>query len=262
MKEIISEIDAVLAAFKPITLAEMSSIKLMNRIDSKYMINISQLPTLLEQAKEDYFAQEIDGLRRAFYHTVYYDTPDAEMFVVHHNKKLTRQKIRIREYVESNQCFLEIKNKNNKGQTRKIRIPVEDENVLDKVEAIEFLNEKSNYQIEHLNQRLNNNFFRITLVNKEKTERLTIDTDISFSNCITRIENQLSDLCIIEVKQEGDVYSPFKDYLADLRIRKRSISKYCLGMVLTDSSLKANNFKRKLIYIHKLLNHGIINRPE
>ena len=262
MREIISQIDATLAAFEPITLAEMSGIKLMNRIDTKYMININQLSGLLEKAKTDYFVQEIDGSRRAFYRTVYYDTPDAEMFVIHHNKKLNRQKIRIREYVESNQYFLEIKNKNNKGRTKKIRIPVEGENVLDEIEAIEFLNEKSNYQAECLNQRLKNNFFRITLVNKGKTERLTIDLDINFSNCITGVGSRLSDLCIVEVKQDGDVHSPFKDYLADLRIWKKSISKYCLGMVLTDSKLKANNFKRKLIYIHKLLNHDIINTPE
>jgi len=262
MREIVSKIDAALAAFKPITLAEMSGIKLMNRIDAKYLISINQLPTLLERAEVDYFAQEIDGLRKALYRTVYYDTPNAEMFIIHHNRKLNRQKIRIREYVESNRSFLEIKDKNNKGRTRKIRIPVADENILDKIEAIEFINEKSNYQAELLSQRLKNNFSRITLVNKGKTERLTIDFYINFSNCVTGVENGLPDLCIIEIKQDGDIHSPFKDYLLDLRIRKKSISKYCLGMVLTDSSLKANNFKSKFIYIHKLLNHGIINTPE
>ncbi len=262
MGEIISEIDAALAAFEPITLAEMSGIKLMNRIDTKYMVHVNQLPTLLENAKKDYFAQEIDGLRRAFYRTVYFDTPEAEMFVIHHNKKLNRQKIRVREYVESDQRFLEVKDKNNKGRTTKIRIPVDDEEILDKIEAIEFLNKKSNYPADRLNQRLKNNYFRITLVNKGKTERLTIDIDMKFSNCITGIEGQLPDLCIIEVKQEGDSYSPIKEYLAELRIKKSSISKYCLGMVLSDANLKANNFKRKIIHIHKLLNHDIINTPE
>jgi len=262
MREIVSKIDAALTAFKPITLAEMSGIKLMNRIDTKYLININQLPILLERATADYFAQEIDGLRKAFYRTVYFDTPDAHMYTIHHNRKLNRQKIRIREYVESNQAFLEVKKKNNRGRTKKKRIPVEDENVLDKIEAIEFIKEKSNYEAEVLSKRLKNSFFRITLVNKEKTERLTIDMQINFSNCITEVENGLPHLCIIEIKQDGNTHSPFKDYLADLRIKRKRISKYCLGMILTDTSLKQNNFKEKLIYINKLLNHDIINTTE
>ncbi len=113
-----------------------------------------------------------------------------------------------------------------------------------------------------MSQRLKNNFYRITLVNKEKTERLTIDIRINFSNCITGVENTLSDLCIIEIKQDGNTYSPFKDYLANLRIQKKRISKYCLGMVLTDSLLKVNNFKSKFIYINKVLKYGVINDPK
>jgi hypothetical protein len=262
MREIVSKIDAALAVFKPITLVEMSGIKLMNRIDTKYLINVNQLPILLERATADYFAQEIDGLRKGLYRTVYFDTSDAHMYTIHHNRKLNRQKVRIREYVESNRAYLEVKNKNNRGRTKKIRIPVDDEDVLDKIEAIEFINEKSNYQAEILSKRLKNSFFRITLVNKEKTERLTIDIQINFSNCITGVENGFPHLCIIEIKQDGNAHSPFKDYLADLRIKQKRISKYCLGMILTDASLKKNNFKRKLIYINKLLNHDIINTTE
>jgi len=263
MGQIISKIDNALAAFEPITLAEMSGIKLMNRIDTKYMINVNQLPILLERAKADYFAQELeDVFRKELYRTIYYDTPDAEMYTIHHNRKRTRQKIRIREYFESDKRFLEIKNKNNRGRTKKIRIRVEDENVLDRIEAVEFINEKSNYRAERLNQRLKNSFYRITLVNKAKTERLTIDVLINFFNYVTGVENSYPDLCIIEIKQDGNTHSPFKDYLADLRIKQRRISKYCLGMVLTDVNLKANNFKRKFIYIHKILNYGIISSPE
>jgi hypothetical protein len=253
MEDLMNRIDTELEAFEPIFLAQMSGIKLMNRIDTKYLINIQQLPELLEKARGEYFVQEIDGLRKAFYRTVYFDTPEAEMFVIHQNKKLTRQKIRIREYVESYQLFLEIKKKNNKGRTKKIRIPVNNEDVLDELEAIEFINGKSNYCTTQLSKRLKNSFYRITLVNEGKTERLTIDMDIKFENCITGTLNGFSQLCIIEVKQDGNVHSPFKDYLAELRIKKKSISKYCLGMVLTDPGLKSNRFRSKLIYINKLL---------
>jgi hypothetical protein len=262
MKDILNRIDKTLETFEPISLAQMSGIKLMNRIDTKYLINVHQLPDLLEKAQSEYYVQKIDGLCKAFYQTVYYDTPEAEMFVIHQNSKLNRQKIRIREYVESAQRFLEVKKKNNKGRTKKVRISVSTEDVLDKLDAINFINEKSNYSTEQLSKRLKNNFYRITLVNKGKTERLTIDINIKFENYITGTVNGFPQLCIIEVKQDGNVHSPFKDYLADLRIKKKSISKYCLGMVITDPELKANRFKSKLIYINRLIKNDAINTTQ
>ena len=166
MEEVVRKIDDCLARFAPITLEQMSGIRLMNRIDTKFLVNVNQLPLLLEMAKEDYFVQEIGDLRKAYYRTLYYDTPTAEMYVVHHNQKLNRQKIRIREYVDSNLIFFEVKRKNNKGRTSKKRITVTDENVLKNQEAIEFLNEKSNYKMDEVDFRLRNNFYRITLVNR------------------------------------------------------------------------------------------------
>jgi len=171
---------------------------------------------------------------------------------VHHNKKLNRQKIRMREYVDSEQYFLEIKNKSNKGRTKKIRIRVPDDGVADQQDAVEFVDSKSNYQMTQLSPRLQNQFYRITLVNKAKTERLTIDMEIKFHNFKTEDEDCIRKLCIIEVKQDGNMHSPFKDYLEDLRIKQKSVSKYCLGMVLTDKNLKRNRFKDKVFYISKL----------
>ncbi len=249
---IVDIIDGKLAALETITLEEMSGIRLMNRIDTKFLVNVNDLPSLLDMAKADYFVQKIGDLRKAYYRTLYYDTPDARMYVVHQNGKLNRQKIRVREYVESNLMFLEVKSKNNKGRTSKKRISISDENVLQNQEAISFLDEKSVFKMNEIDFRLRNNFFRITLVNKEKSERLTIDFNINFENCVTGVKNTIPHLCIVEVKQDGNAHSHFKDYLASLRIKKRSISKYCLGMVLTDPSLKCNRFKEKVRYIQKL----------
>lgn len=252
MEEIVKKIDDCLAEFAPITLEEMSGIRLMNRVDTKFLVNVNQLPTLLEMAQKDYYVQEIGSLRKAYYRTLYYDTPSAEMYVVHHNQKLNRQKIRIREYVDSNLIYFEVKRKSNKGRTSKKRITVADENVLTNSEAIAFLDEKSDYRMDEVDFRLRNNFYRITLVNKEKSERLTIDYDINFKNCVTGIDNTIPHLCIVEVKQDGNAFSHFKKYLSKLRIKQRSVSKYCLGMVLTDPGLKQNRFKEKVNYINKL----------
>ncbi len=103
-----------------VTLDQMKGIRLMNRIDTKYVLPQRLLAPLLEQAAMNgYRIQQIDGARACRYDTLYYDTPSREMYRLHHDRRLVRQKIRTRTYVESGSTFLEIKNKTNKGRTRK-----------------------------------------------------------------------------------------------------------------------------------------------
>ena len=245
----------ILAEFSPITLEEMSAVKLMNRIDTKYLVCINRLPEILSRLTEDYFVQENVEKRIAHYNTLYYDTPDAKMYVAHHDRKLTRQKLRARIYCDTGAAFCEIKNKNNKKRTKKKRIPIEIEqfgNMLAYDEARTFVTEKLHYEVSSLIPQVENEFDRITLVNKGRTERLTIDSDIRFVNRHTGMTAEVPDLVIIELKQDGNVPSFFKKVLLDLRIKPKRISKYCLGTVLTNPNVKSNRFKRKIRYINKL----------
>ena len=98
-------ISSQISEFAPISLSEMEGVKLMNRIDTKYAVPMSVLPAILEAAKNDYFAQEIDGKRIATYDTMYYDTETLDMYMRHHDRQLVRQKIRVRQYVERNLTF-------------------------------------------------------------------------------------------------------------------------------------------------------------
>ena len=109
-------VENIIRSFEPISLAQMESVKLMNRIDTKFAVPMAVLPAILEAAQADYYAQEIDGKRIATYDTMYYDTESLDMYVRHHDRQLVRQKIRVRQYVDSNLTFLEIKRKNNKGR--------------------------------------------------------------------------------------------------------------------------------------------------
>ena len=245
----------ILAEFSPITLEEMSAVKLMNRIDTKYLACRSRLPEILSHLTEDYFVQENVGKRISHYNTLYYDTPDAKMYVAHHDRKLTRQKLRARIYCDTGTAFCEIKNKNNKKRTKKKRIPIEVSQFGDMLAhdaARTFVTEKLHYEVSSLIPQVENEFDRITLVNKGRTERLTIDSDIRFVNRHTGQTAEVPELVIIELKQDGNVPSFFKKVLLDLRIKPKRISKYCLGTVLTNPNVKANRFKRKIRYINKL----------
>jgi hypothetical protein len=252
MDKIIDKIDQLVDVMEPISLKEMDSIKLMNRIDKKYMINISRLPLLLQMAANDYYVQFTDGQRRFVYRSCYYDTPDADFYRIHQSGRLRRQKIRVREYVSSHLTFLEIKNKSNKGRTSKKRIEVPNTEVLDQETARAYIDANAEFGSSQIAKRLQNSFYRITLVNKKKTERLTIDIKINFENYVTGISNCNPDLCIIELKRDGNAPSPFLSYFAQLHIKGKGISKYCYGMMLTDPSLKRNRFKEKMRYIHKI----------
>ena len=264
-----SPIEDIIRSFEPISLAQMESVKLMNRIDTKFAVPMTVLPAILEAAQADYYAQEIDGKRIATYDTMYYDTDSLDMYVRHHDRQLVRQKIRVRQYVDSNLTFLEIKRKNNKGRTKKKRIVVpgfditadtpsvlkhkkgEDEAVT--VES--FINAKSRYQWNDITPHLWTKFHRITLVNKAKTERLTIDMDLVWDNVVSGEAKTYPELVIIELKRDGNVPSKMTDIMLAHRIHPFKISKYCIGTALTTPCIKANRFKKKIRLIEKILNN-------
>ncbi len=231
----------------------MKGVKLMNRIDTKYVIPIGLLPQVLEAAQENYRVQETNGIRLAEYDTLYYDTVDLDMYLRHHNRHLTRQKIRVRKYVSTDELFLEIKRKNNRGRTKKKRIAVDSFDLLGNAKSADFIVEKSIYTQAMLVPQLRTQFRRITLVNKEQTERLTIDMDLHWENVQTRQEAEYPALVVIELKRDGLTVSPMQRILRDMRIKPYKMSKYCIGTVLTNPKVKVNRFKQKINHINKLL---------
>ena len=116
----------LLNLYAPISLEDMREIRLMNRIDTKFVTTVPVLLQLLEMAKDDYWAQEIDGERNLAYQTTYFDTLDYNMYYVHQSGHTNRQKLRFRTYVSSNLQFMEVKTKNNHGRTKKKRMKVVD----------------------------------------------------------------------------------------------------------------------------------------
>ncbi len=243
-----------LDSFKPISLEEMSQVYLMDRIDTKYLTSITQLPRILKEMRTYFKVQIHNQTPIASYATQYLDTFDLKMFLIHHNGRLNRQKIRIRTYLDSHISFLEIKNKNNKGRTKKYRIPISNSQIdyIDELgEYRYFLDTKSLYKTDSLFPSLTNNFKRITFVNNKLSERVTIDLNLTFCNCRNNSPYFLDNIVVLELKQDGWQHSDFKDILRSLRIKRSSFSKYCIGTVLTNPAIKSNLFKEKLNLINK-----------
>ncbi|MBQ8467395.1 MAG: polyphosphate polymerase domain-containing protein [Prevotella sp.] len=244
--------DSIISLFQPISLSEMSGVKLMNRTDTKFVTTLTMLRQLLQMAQTDYYVQEIDGQRNMLYDTTYFDTDHYDMYNVHQHGHCNRQKIRFRTYVSSNLQFMEVKTKNNHGRTKKKRIEVSDMDLHDDVKR-EFLGRTLRYDIDCLMPHMHNYFHRITLVNKGKTERLTIDTQLQFNNIVSGQHKDMGDLVIIELKRDGMVYSPVLQMLRDLHIHPHGFSKYCMGAAMTNDSLPVNRFKEKLRDVDRIL---------
>jgi len=259
-------IEDIIKTYDPITLDEMSGIKLMNRTDTKFVTTLDQLHALLTLAQSEYRAQEVNGLRISGYYTAYFDTPDNNMYVVHQNGHVGRQKLRIRSYLDSGLNYLEVKTKNNRGRTRKKRVDMVGFDPYHPDHGIRFLRQDEQYRYYdsflsmHLHydptilaEHLENRFTRITLVNKGKTERLTIDTDLRFHNLETDLKADLTGLVIIELKRDGLQPSPILGMLRELRIKPSGFSKYCMGSAFTNPSLKNNNFKERMRMVQRML---------
>ena len=241
--------------FAPISLEQMSGVKLMNRTDTKFVTTTDRLRQLLQMARKDYYVQEIDGERNLEYDTTYFDTTAFDMYNQHQWNHTNRQKIRFRTYCISGLQFMEVKTKNNHGRTKKKRIEVKDMNV-NETEKRDFLSHNLHYSVDSLQPALNNHFSRITLVNKAKTERLTIDSQLSFHNLVNGEYKDMGNLVIIELKRDGRVPSPVLEMLRQLHIHPHGFSKYCMGSALTNPQLPCNRFKRKLIEIKKIVNNA------
>ena len=250
-----------LEALAPITLEEMDAVQLMNRIDTKYLTDEATVAEVLrDAAAAGYRALVADGARISPYDSVYFDTEGLRMFSDHHNRRLRRQKIRTRAYVHSGNAFLEIKRKDNRGRTKKKRTGIPMQELPDfhtDAAACRYLADHSDFRADELLPTLETVFQRITLVNPGLTERITIDTCLSFRNFRTGRETSLRDAVIIELKQDGHSASQMKRILLDHRVKPARISKYCIAVTLTDPWAKSNRFKEKVRQIEKTINHKI-----
>lgn len=225
----------------------MDNVKLLNRTDKKYLLPLNKLDIFLEQIKHAYRVLEINGARINSYQSFYYDTPDFDLYNAHHNKILNRLKIRFRSYIQSKIHFLEIKLKTNKGRTIKKRINVATPNILSETED-EFIRQYYNLNKPLINT-INIEYQRITLVNKQLTERITVDINLLFK---TNEESKiLNNIAIIEIKQDDyKKLSQAELILKNMRIKEGFMSKYCLGMALL-KPVKQNLFKSKIRNIIK-----------
>jgi hypothetical protein len=249
----------ILQGFQPITLEQMDSVALMDRHDTKYVLNRHDFELMLPELSSEYRVLDVNGNRVSKYVSQYFDSSNFEFYRLHQTGKKNRVKIRIRRYVESNINFLEVKLKNNKGRTIKHRMPVGELRSELTSHDNAFIREHTLLDFD-LHSALMNSFSRITLVHKTKPERLTFDLELAFKN---RSEGnlELPNLVIAELKQEKfDRSSLFPARMKTNLLRPETISKYCLGLALLESNVKKNEIKQKIKKLSTLTDQNLISK--
>ncbi|MBS4001581.1 MAG: polyphosphate polymerase domain-containing protein [Desulfobulbaceae bacterium] len=247
-----NEVQEAVLPFESISLLELDSHKLLDRFDTKFVLHTDDLNKLITKLQDDYSSLEIADERVFQYKTLYYDTDDNMLYNLHHNGKLNRSKVRVREYSSTSIKYFEVKFKSNKHKVYKTRLAGSQIDSELNNDTINQILKKYNLHDKDLKSKLTVTYNRMTFLHKVLPVKITVDWDLYFKNCIN--ERELSELVIVEFKtaRPSDA-TEFTLLMKELQIQELRVSKYCLGVMLLDSQIKRNRFKQKLMFINKML---------
>jgi len=251
-------IKASLNSLEPVDLDSLSSVRLMNRIETKYLFSATKLGDLINHLDGKYKVLEIDSLRSFPYLTTYMDTFDYLFYNQHIRGEYERHKIRYRKYEVTGISFLEVKKKTNKRRTIKWRI--ENNLLADSFDdqAGVFIEKHSNINSLQLKPVIENRFTRATFMSIETKERITIDYDISFRDLSSGRIIEIPFLAVAELKKESySQFSNFTGIIKHFNIYPKRFSKYCVGSAILNDKLKRNILKQKLLLLNRIENEYI-----
>lgn len=241
----------ILNRLHPISLQGMNAVELLNRKDTKFLFNINELPGILDDLANDYYILEVNNQRLISYFNYYFDTHDFTFYFQHHNGRMNRHKMRIRQYADSGICYFEIKFKTNTGRTIKTRIKLKAFLPEITEEIAEFIRKQTPVDPDSLQVNCKIDFKRITLVEKNYRERATIDTSLTLSHGDAQHYHKTT--AIAELKQDRTASgSRFREIMRNHFARELRISKYCIGVSGLYPELKRNKFKPRHLAIQKI----------
>jgi hypothetical protein len=246
MPETLREVAAAAGRFQPVSLHEIGSASLMDRVDTKFVLPALSVAGILESLGAEYRVLEVSGRRLSRYSTRYFDTPDLRLYHAHHAGRARRYKVRVRTYVDSEARFLEVKLRTNRGRTTKQRVSLAHD-LLDPMQRLEheaLLGIDQALSLRELRESMVVDYTRVTLVRRNAPERITLDLMVRFSRAAE--SRAYPGVVIAELKQARRVRSPFLDALRAKGVRAGSLSKYCLGITALAPEARTNRFRGAL----------------
>jgi VTC domain len=225
-----------------------------SRVDRKYLLPESAVEALLEVDPSSWELDRVNGFSSQRYETLYFDTPELQFFHAARGKHRLRSKVRLRHYVETGDRFLEVKRRNARGQTTKVRAPWHGS--LDA--HAEFLGDSLGTlapTVEALQPVALSTYDRVAY-RLGDLGRMTIDKSLRFgshagtSHCLLDLRSlpcsqaDSTALIILETKSVDQSPTTIDRILWDLGHRPRSLSKYALAIASVYPEIPLNRWAR------------------
>jgi hypothetical protein len=222
-------------------------------VDRKYVVPVATFERLVLALDRSWTALEIDGRRLFGYSSVYFDSPDFVTYRAHVQGRRRRFKVRVRRYVDSEDCMLEVKRKGLRGVTVKERRDHSSGSQTELGQDDRRFVEASlgghgdRALIGHIasfGPKVATGNRRSTLASLSGHSRLTIDTDLLCGWGGARAA-LLPGMVVLESKVEGHA-SQVDRLLRSFGVRPVPISKYCLGVASLGVDLPSNPWRRTM----------------
>lgn len=255
---------SVLDRIAPIGLDELvEKAGLQTRVDRKYLMPVSRLDELVAALAPCSQVLDIDGLRLFDYESVYFDTPDLLAYRLAAHRRRRRFKVRTRSYLDSAQCWLEVKTRGPRGSTVKNRLPYDPRDRTTIAPGRWFvtgvLADRSIRGVDDLTftPTLVTRYLRSTFFLPQTASRVTIDTAMTWQGTRSRVE--LPELAVVETKS-GSTASVMDRLLWTRGHRPVRVSKYATGLAALHPELPATPWRHTLL--HHVLPHGRTTAPD
>lgn len=228
--------------------------ELQTRVDRKYLLPLSHLPSVLGDLPAGSEVLEIGGEQALRYASQYFDTPDLDSYLGAARGRRRRFKVRARSYLDSGGSFLEVKTRGARSATVKDRVAVTGDALDDDAVAyaVDLLSAAGIPHASSLGAALEpvlvTRYRRATLllpaVGDGDPSRATIDIDLAWigadGRCLT-----LPRSVIVETKS-GLRAGALDRALWRHGHRPASLSKYGTGMAALHPHLPAHKWRRAL----------------
>ncbi len=234
----------------PICLEELvARAALQTRVDRKYLLPVSHVDALLGEAAGDIRVLQIGELRTFAYESVYFDTPELLSYHLAAHRRRRRFKVRTRTYLDSAECWLEVKTRGPRGRTVKDRLPHDATRADDVGSGVGYVEDVLGRagvacaaELD-LRPTLVTRYLRTTLFLPSSCSRVTVDTQLTWEDG-TRA-TAVPNLAVVETKT-GACASPMDRVLWAHGARPLRFSKYGTGLATLRPGLPSAPWRRTM----------------
>ena len=233
-----------------ISLAELvEHAALTDRTDRKYIASAEVVADLVEAIGSSHRVLSIAGRRHTSYRSVYFDTENFASARAHIQRRRRRWKVRSRLYVEDGLTRVEIKTKDNRGNTSKVMGLSHPDRygslTGDDRDFVEFhLAEFPETDVRELVPAAEVRYTRATLSDPAAGTRVTLDWGLSMH--LEAGEAGLDDQLVVVETKGAATLSLVDKTLLRLGVRPGGFSKYVSAVSTLHDHLPSNDFARML----------------